>query len=160
MAKQVEILLVEDNPADARLTKDLLSESHIPINLNIVKDGVEAMDYLLHRGAYPNSVHPDLVLLDLNLPEKDGREVLKEIKTSAELKRLPVLILTTSGADQDINTCYELYANSYIRKPVDLNQFIDVIRVIESYWLRMAELPDGVKNHDRYRHNSGVPEQH
>ena len=142
--KPVEILLVEDNPGDARLTHELLKEGKVANKLHHVIDGVEAMSFLYRKGKYAGVVRPDLILLDLNLPKKDGREVLREMKQREDLKRIPVVVLTTSKADQDILHSYDLNANCYIAKPVDLNKFISVIRSIENFWLTVVELPSKV----------------
>lgn len=139
--KPVEILLVEDNPGDVRLTQETLKEFKVLNNLSVVGDGVDAMAFLRHEGRYAKASRPDLILLDLNLPKKDGREVLKEIKLDAQLKRIPVVVLTTSGAEQDILKTYELHANCYITKPVDLDQFIAVIKSIEKFWFTIVKLP-------------------
>jgi chemotaxis family two-component system response regulator Rcp1 len=139
--KPVEILLVEDNPGDVRLTQETLKEFKVLNNLSVVGDGVEAMAFLRHEGRYAKASRPDLILLDLNLPKKDGREVLKEIKLDAQLKRIPVVVLTTSGAEQDVLKTYELHANCYITKPVDLDQFIAVIKSIEKFWFTIVKLP-------------------
>jgi len=139
--KPIEILLVEDNPGDARLTTDAFKEGRILNNMHIAKDGQEAMDYLNHQGAHVNSVRPDIVLLDLNLPKKSGLEVLKEIKTNQLLKSIPVVILTTSVNDKDIMIAYENYVNCYIRKPVDFNDFMQVVSKIEDFWLSIVKLP-------------------
>jgi CheY-like chemotaxis protein len=139
--RSVEILLVEDNPGDVRLTIEALRESKVRNQLNVVHDGVEALSFLRCEGAFVNAVRPDLILLDLNLPRKDGREVLAEIKADARLRTIPVVILTTSRAEQDILRSYELQANCYITKPVDLEQFMTVIRSIEDFWLTIVTLP-------------------
>ncbi len=137
----MQILLVEDNPGDIRLTQEALKEGTIKNVLNVVKDGVEALDYLKKKGKFMNSPTPDIILLDLNLPRKDGREVLAEIKTDEYLKLIPVIILTTSDADQDILRSYKLHANCFITKPVDLDQFIFIIRQIETFWFTVVKLP-------------------
>ena len=137
----MQILLVEDNPGDIRLTQEALKEGVIKNNLNVVKDGVEALDYLKRKGKYMNQPTPDIILLDLNLPRKDGREVLAEIKSDENLKLIPVIILTTSDADQDILRSYKLHANCFITKPVDLDQFIFIIRQIEIFWFTVVKLP-------------------
>ena len=137
----IEILLVEDNPGDVRLTIEALRESKIHNNLQVAKDGVEALAKLRRQGAYGDSPRPDIVLLDLNLPKKDGREVLEEIKADEELKRIPVVILTTSQAEEDILKSYNLHANCYITKPVDLEQFIKVVRSVQEFWLTIVKLP-------------------
>ena len=144
LLKPVEIFLVEDNPGDVRLTIEALKESKILNNLNVVEDGVEALDYLFNKGEYKDSPHPDLILLDLNLPKKDGREVLAEIKKDRNLKRIPVVILTTSEADEDIMETYELHANCYITKPVDIEQFIKVVKSIGDFWFSIVKLPSNI----------------
>ena len=143
--KIIEILLVEDNPGDARLAKEALRESKFWNNLNIAVDGVQALDYLRKKGKYADAATPDLVLLDLNLPKKDGREVLAEIKADDKLKRIPVVILTTSTAEEDILKTYDLHANCYISKPIDLDQFMKVVRSIEDFWISIVKLPSGIK---------------
>lgn len=141
--KAIEILLVEDNPGDVRLTIEAFKEGQISNNLHVVKDGVEAMAFLRREGRYAAVVHPDLILLDLNLPKKAGSEVLAEIKADEELKRIPVVILTTSNADEDILKAYNLHANCYISKPLDIDQFVRVIKLIEDFWLTIVKLPKG-----------------
>lgn len=141
IGRLVEILLVEDNPGDVRLTREALREAKVRNNLHVVEDGVEAMAFLRREGRYADAPCPDLILLDLNLPKKDGREVLAEIKGDPNLKRIPVVILTTSEAEQDILKAYDLYANCYITKPVDLEQFIKVVKAIEDFWLTIVKLP-------------------
>jgi len=143
MIHPIEILLVEDNPGDARLAKEALKESKLKNNLYIADDGVEAMDFLNKKGKYANMPRPDLVILDLNLPRKDGREVLNEIKTDDNLKRIPVVILTISKAEEDILKSYNLHANCFISKPIDLDQFIKVVKSIEDFWLTIVKLPNG-----------------
>ena len=140
-AKQIEILLVEDNEGDVGLVEEVFQEAKIMNNLNIAEDGEEAMLFLRKEGKFSNVSNPDIILLDLNLPGKDGREVLKEIKEDNELKRIPVVILTTSKAEEDILKSYNLHANSYITKPVDFDQFIKVIKSIENFWLDIVKLP-------------------
>ena len=137
----IEILLVEDNPADVRLTTEMLKEEKSYNNLHVVSDGVEAMAFLRKEGKYAKAVRPDLILLDLNLPKKDGREVLKEIKEDEDLKIIPVVVLTVSKAEEDILKSYKLHANCYITKPVDLQQFIKVAKSIQDFWLAMVKLP-------------------
>jgi chemotaxis family two-component system response regulator Rcp1 len=139
--KPIDILLVEDNPGDARLTFEALKESKVNNRLNVVEDGVDAMAFLCREGKYSDSPRPDLILLDLNLPKKDGREVLAEIKANESLKRIPVVILTTSKAEEDILKTYDLHANCYITKPVDLNQFVRVVQIIEDFWFTIVKLP-------------------
>jgi chemotaxis family two-component system response regulator Rcp1 len=138
----IEILLVEDNPADVRLTKEALKEAKVRNNLHVVEDGVEAMKFLFQEDKYTNSARPDLILLDLNLPKKDGREVLEEIKQDDNLKRIPVVVLTTSQAEEDILRTYNLHANCYVTKPVDLDQFITIVKSIEDFWLTIVKLPN------------------
>ena len=138
----IEILLVEDNPADVRLTQEALKEAKVRNNLHVVEDGVAAMEFLQREGQYANVGRPDLILLDLNLPKKDGREVLEEIKQDPSLKRIPVVVLTTSQAEEDILRTYDLHANCYVTKPVDLDQFITIVRSIEDFWLTIVKLPN------------------
>ncbi len=140
-ARPIEILLVEDSKADVRLTIEALRDAKVRNNLHVARDGVEALAFLRREGAYAGSVRPDLVLLDLNLPRKGGREVLEEIKQDQALRRIPVVILTTSEAEEDIARSYDLHANCYISKPVDLDQFITVVRSIEDFWLTIVKLP-------------------
>ena len=140
-AKPIEILLIEDNPGDVRLTKEVLMEGKVRNHLQVVGDGVEAMAFLPRENNYVEAPRPDLILLDLNLPKKDGREVLQEIKEDGEFKCIPVVVLTTSEADEDILRSYDLAANCYITKPVDLDQFIRVIKTIETFWLTIVKLP-------------------
>jgi two-component system, chemotaxis family, response regulator Rcp1 len=137
----IEILLVEDNPGDVRLTKEALKEGKVYSNLHTVKDGVEAMDFLRRQGRYKDVPRPDIILLDLNLPKKDGREVLQEIKTDEALKRIPVVVLTTSKAEEDVLRTYNLHANCYVTKPVDLEKFIVVVKSIDRFWLTVVTLP-------------------
>jgi CheY-like chemotaxis protein len=133
--RPLAILLVEDNPADVRLAREAFRTSKLQSVLSVVKDGVEAMDFLHKTGSYVDAAKPDLIFLDLNLPRKDGREVLAEIKGDAELKRIPVVILTTSRADRDVTASYNLNANCYVVKPADLDQFFEVIHSAEQFWL-------------------------
>lgn len=137
----IEILLVEDNPADIRLTKEALKESRIRTNLNVVQDGEQALAYLKRQGQQAAARRPHLILLDLNLPKKDGREVLAEIKLDPELSRIPVVVLTTSSSEVDVVQSYGLHANCYIVKPVDFQQFTEVIRSVEDFWFEVAKLP-------------------
>lgn len=139
--RPIEILLVEDNPGDVRLTVEGLNEGKVRNNLHVAKDGVEALAFLRKEGDYSDAVRPDLILLDLNLPRKDGREVLADIKADPDLKTIPVVVLTTSRAEQDILHSYQLQANCYITKPVDLEQFIHVVKTIEDFWLTVVTLP-------------------
>ncbi|HYZ86532.1 MAG TPA: response regulator [Bryobacteraceae bacterium] len=140
-ARSVEILLVEDNPGDARLMKEALKEGEIPHQLNVVPDGELAIQYLRKVGKYEHATRPDLIVLDLNLPKRDGRQVLEEIKRDEELRVIPVVVLTTSKATSDVNAAYQLQANCYIQKPVDLHRFWDIIRSIEGFWLNRVTLP-------------------
>lgn len=140
-SRAIEILLVEDNPGDARLTQEALHEGKIRNNLHHARDGVEALAFLKREGEFAKAPKPDLVLLDLNLPRKDGREVLAEMKQDPRLRTIPVVVLTTSEAENDIVRSYELHANCYITKPVGLEQFISIVREIESFWLAVVTLP-------------------
>ena len=137
----IEILLVEDNPGDVRLAREALKENKVRNNLHVVEDGVLAMEFLRRQGNYQNVPRPDLILLDLNLPKKDGREVLAEIKTDTDLKRIPVVMLTISKAEEDIVRAYDSHVNCYITKPIDLDQFIKVVRSVEDFWLTIVKLP-------------------
>ncbi len=142
----VEILLVEDNPGDVRLTQEALKETKLLVNLNVVMDGAEAMAYLRQQGKYRQKRRPDLVLLDLNLPKKDGREVLAEIKVDENLKIIPVVILTTSRSEEDILKSYGLHANCYVTKPLDFEQFLTIVNKIEEFWLTIVKLPSNMHN--------------
>ena len=137
----VKILLVEDNPGDVRLTQEALKESKMLNELYVTEDGEEAMEFLNRDGKYSGAPHPDLILLDLNLPKKDGRELLEEIKADEKLRRIPVVVLTTSKAQEDIYRMYEQHANCYITKPIDLDQFIEVVKSIDNFWLTIVKLP-------------------
>ena len=139
--KVIEILLVEDNPGDARLTQEAFRESKVANNLHVVSDGALAMEFLRRQGPYAKAPRPDIVLLDLNLPKKDGRQVLVEMKSDPELKSIPTVVLTTSEAEQDIVQSYQLHANCYLTKPVDLDKFLKIIRCIEDFWLTFVKLP-------------------
>ena len=141
--RPVEILLVEDNLGDVGLTRETLKDSKLLNHMSVAENGVEAMAFLRREGKYGNATRPDLILLDLNLPKKDGREVLAEIKTDERLRRIPVVVLTTSSAEQDILKTYDLHANCYITKPVDLDQFIAVVKAIEEFWFTIVKLPPG-----------------
>ena len=140
--RPIEILLVEDNPGDVRLTEEALKDAKVANTMHVVEDGVAALDFLYQRGAYPAVPRPDLILLDLNLPKKNGREVLEQIKQDVHLKTIPVVILTTSQAEDDIAGAYSLHANCYITKPVEFAQFIRVVRAIEEFWFTIVTLPD------------------
>ncbi len=137
----VEILLVEDNPGDVRLTREALRDAKVRNNMRVVTDGAEALAFLRREGKYADAPRPDVILLDLNLPRKDGREVLAEIKADASLRRIPVVVVTTSEAEQDILKAYDLHANAYVTKPVDFDQFIRVVQSIEDFWLEIVKLP-------------------
>jgi two-component system, chemotaxis family, response regulator Rcp1 len=137
----IEILLVEDSPADVDLTREALEDAKVHNNLHVASDGVEALAFLRREGRYADAPHPALILLDLNLPKKDGREVLAEIKADPLLRRIPVVVLTTSEAEQDILQSYDLHANCYVTKPVDLDAFMHVVRSIEDFWLAIVRLP-------------------
>ena len=137
----IQVLLVEDSPGDIRLTQEALKDAKIHINLHVVRDGEQAMSFLMREGEYANAARPDLILLDLNLPKKDGREVLREIKESETLKIIPVVILTTSASEADILRSYLLHANCYITKPVSLDGFLTVVKSIEDFWMSVVKLP-------------------
>jgi len=139
--KPVELLLVEDDPGDVRLTQEAFKGGHVPVRLSVARDGVEAIDFLHRRGPFQDAPRPDLILLDLNLPRKNGREVLLDIKTDPDLKRIPVLVMTTSSAEQDISKAYSLNANCYLTKPIAFDEFIDMVHSIEDFWLTKASLP-------------------
>jgi CheY-like chemotaxis protein len=144
-SKPIEILLVEDNPGDVRLTRESLYDAKIHNNMIVASDGLEAMACLRREGEYADTNRPDLILLDLNLPRMNGFEVLNAIKEDPTLKRIPVVVLTTSQAEQDIIQSYNLYANAYVTKPVDLEQFVRVLKSIEDFWLEIVKLPNGKK---------------
>ena len=139
--RPVDILLVEDSPSDADLTEEALSDGKVVNKLHWVEDGVQALGFLRRQGKYANAPRPDLILLDLNLPKKDVREVLAEIKVDPSLKLIPVIVLTTSAAERDILKTYELNANCFVTKPIDLEQFISVVKLIEEFWLALVKLP-------------------
>ena len=143
--KPVEILLVEDNPGDVRLTREALKEGKVANSLHVAVDGVEALAFLNRKGKFSQAVRPDLILLDLNMPKMDGRELLAKIKADDDLKRIPVVILTTSRDEQDVLKTYNLHANCYITKPVDLGQFIGVVKSIEDFWFTIVKLPPNGK---------------
>jgi len=142
--KPIEILLVEDNPGDVRLTVEVLKDARVRNRMSMVNDGVAALAFLRREGGYADAPRPDLILLDLNLPKKDGREVLAEIKVDPDLRRIPVVVLTVSKDEEDILKSYDLYANCYITKPINLEQFITVVKSIEDFWLTIVKLPSGV----------------
>ena len=140
-ATPIEVLLVEDSPGDVRLTQEAFKDAKVHINLNVVSDGAEAMEFLNREGKHAHAPRPDLILLDLNLPKKDGREVLEEVKESPTLMSIPVVILTTSASDADILRSYRLHANCYITKPVSLDAFLEVVKSIDDFWLTVVRLP-------------------
>lgn len=143
----IEVLIVEDNRADVRLVQEVLKKGKIIIDLHSASDGIEAIDYLRKKGKYKDANRPDLILLDLNMPKKDGREVLEEIKSDDRLKSIPVVIMTISKAEEDILRSYNLHANAYIVKPIELHQFMDTVRSIENFWLTIVKLPP--KNYEK-----------
>ena len=140
-AAPVEILLVEDNPGDVRLTREALKDAKVANNLNVVNDGEQALDYLNRRGRFSDATRPDLILLDLNLPKIDGREVLASIKADSDLRRIPVVVLTTSSAEEDILRSYDLHANCYVTKPVEFDSFLKIVESIDDFWLSIVRLP-------------------
>ena len=139
--RAVEILLAEDNPGDVKLTEKALDQGQITNNLHVVNDGVETLQFLRGVGEYADTPQPDLILLDLNMPRKDGEDVLKEIKDDPDLRRIPVVVLTSSDAEEDIVKSYDLHANAYLKKPVDFNGFLDVVDRLEDFWLEVVRLP-------------------
>jgi two-component system, chemotaxis family, response regulator Rcp1 len=142
--RPIDILLVEDNPGDVDLTKEALADAKVSNRLHVVDDGAKAIDFLFKKGAYADAPRPDIILLDLNLPKKDGRQVLAEIKADPCLTKIPVVILTTSQAEEDILRSYQLHANCYVTKPVDFKQFLKVVKSIEEFWLTVVKLPNGI----------------
>jgi len=140
--KSIDILLIEDDPGDIRLAQEALKEGKVQNVLNVVSDGMEALDYLFKRNGFENSLRPDLIILDLNLPKKDGREVLARIKQDDNLKRIPVVVLTISKSEEDILKTYNLHANCFITKPLDLDKFIEVVQAIEDFWFTIVKLPN------------------
>jgi len=141
-ATPIQILLVEDNDGDVFLTMEALKDAKIANSVHVVHDGVEALEFLRRQGKYATAPRPDLILLDLNLPRKDGRQVLREIKDDPSLRRIPVVILTTSKGEEDVLRAYDLHANCYITKPVDFNRFMEVVKSIEEFWLTVVRLPE------------------
>jgi chemotaxis family two-component system response regulator Rcp1 len=141
MARPIELFLVEDNPGDIRLAKEMFKEANLKLNLTVAEDGVQAMEYLKKVCSDPRMPKPELIILDLNLPKKDGREVLAEIKSSEELKRIPVIVLTSSTSAEDVSKAYGEHANCYIAKPVDLDEFARIIKLIEEFWFKTVILP-------------------
>jgi CheY-like chemotaxis protein len=140
-AKPIDILLIEDNPGDVRLTREALKEAKVRNTLQVVQDGEEAMAYLQRVGRYKDATRPDVIFLDLNLPRKTGLEVLKDVKADNDLRRIPIVVITTSSAEQDIIRSYDLHANCYVTKPVDLGQFLEVVKSIDEFWLTIVRLP-------------------
>ncbi len=143
--ERINILLVEDSEGDIRLVREALKEGKIINTIDVARDGVEAMEYLLRKGKYIDALRTELILLDLNLPKMDGREVLAEVKENENLKRIPIVVLTTSSTETDIVKTYDLHANCYIVKPLDLQRFIDVVKSIQTFWLTIVKLPDGAR---------------
>jgi chemotaxis family two-component system response regulator Rcp1 len=143
--RPLQLLLIEDNPGDIRLTQEAFKESSVPVLMDVVTDGEEALFYLHKTGKYADKMTPDLIMLDLNLPKKDGREVLREIKSDQVLKTIPVIILSTSNAESDVLLCYQWFVNCYINKPVDYDHFFSIIKKIENFWLKTAFLPTLVR---------------
>jgi chemotaxis family two-component system response regulator Rcp1 len=141
IGKEIEILLIEDSPGDVRLTIEALKEAKVHNKLSVVQNGEEAMEFLNRKNSYKDAARPDLILLDLNLPRKDGREVLAEIKSDPKLKQIPVVVLTTSRSEEDVLQAYDLHANCYVTKPVDFKQFMSVVKSIEDFWLTVVKLP-------------------
>jgi len=137
----IDILLVEDSPSDVLLTREALRDARIANDLSVARDGEDAMDYLRQQGAHADKGRPDIVILDLNLPRMDGREVLREIKSDESLRRIPVVVLTTSSSDQDVGECYDSHANCFLTKPIDFEEFIDVVRSMEHFWISVVRLP-------------------
>ncbi len=144
--RPIEVLLVEDSPSDVKLTLTILGQAKMANRVNHVEDGVEAMEFLRRQGTYENAPRPDLILLDLNLPRKDGREVLAELKNDPDLATIPVVVLTTSKAEQDVLRSYQLHANCYVTKPVDFTSFLDVVQSIEKFWLAVVTLPAKIQS--------------
>jgi chemotaxis family two-component system response regulator Rcp1 len=144
-SRTIEILLVEDSPGDARLTREAMRDAKVQNNLHVASDGIEATSFLWRQGKHANAPRPDLILLDLNLPKKGGREILEEIKLDPSLKSIPVVVLTTSTAEEDVLRSYQLHANCYITKPVDLDQFLKIVKAIDSFWLAIVKLPSVAK---------------
>ena len=139
--RPIEVLLVEDDAGDVLMTREALHEGRVFNRLNVVGDGVEALAYLRRAGEYADAVRPDLVLLDLNLPKRDGRQVLEEVKADPDLRRIPIVVLTTSEAEEDVLRSYDLHANAYVTKPVDFDRFVEVIRQIDDFWISVVRLP-------------------
>jgi len=140
-SRQIEILLIEDNPGDARLTQEAMRAAKMTNVLHIVEDGVQAMEFLRQRSRFKDAPRPDLILLDLNLPKKDGRSVLAEVKADPDLRRIPVVVLTTSRSEEDVMQAYDMHANAYVTKPVNLDQFMRIVALIDEFWLKVVTLP-------------------
>ena len=140
-SRQIEILLVEDNPGDARLTQEAMRAAKMTNVLHIVEDGEQAMEFLRRRSRFKDAPRPDLILLDLNLPKKDGRAVLAEVKTDPDLRRIPVVVLTTSRSEEEVMQAYDMHANAYVTKPVNLDQFMRIVALIDEFWLKVVTLP-------------------
>jgi len=140
-SRQIEILLVEDNPGDARLTQEAMRAAKMTNVLHVVEDGEQAMEFLRRRSRFKDAPRPDLILLDLNLPKKDGRSVLAEVKTDPDLRRIPVVVLTTSRSEEDVLQAYDMHANAYVTKPVNLEQFMRIVALIDEFWLKVVTLP-------------------
>ncbi len=142
-AKPAEVLLVEDNPGDVELTREALAESKVAVNLSVVGDGVEALAFLRREGEHRDAPRPDLIILDLNLPKKDGRQVLEEMKADRNMSTIPVVVLTTSEAEEDVLRSYELHANAYVTKPLDFMRFSEIVQRIDEFWFTIVRLPGG-----------------
>ncbi|MEI6599230.1 MAG: response regulator [Comamonadaceae bacterium] len=140
-SRQIEILLVEDNPGDARLTQEAMRAAKMTNVLHVVEDGEQAMEFLRRRSRFKDAPRPDLILLDLNLPKKDGRSVLAEVKTDPDLRRIPVVVLTTSRSEEDVLQAYDMHANAYVTKPVNLEKFMRIVALIDEFWLKVVTLP-------------------
>jgi CheY-like chemotaxis protein len=140
-SRQIEILLVEDNPGDVRLTQEAMRAARMTNTLHVVDDGIQAMEFLRRRSHFKDAPRPDLILLDLNLPKKDGRAVLSEVKTDPDLRRIPVVVLTTSRSEEDVLQAYDMHANAYVTKPVNLDQFLRIVALIDEFWLKVVTLP-------------------
>jgi CheY-like chemotaxis protein len=156
--RPIDILLVEDDAGDVIITREALEEGDVPNRLNVVGDGVEAMDYLRRTGRYDDAIRPDLVLLDLNLPRRNGRAVLAEVKADPDLRRIPIIVLTTSNREDDVRASYDLHANAYVTKPVDFDRFVDVVRQVDDFYVSgcASPPPDGVAGLPRGWHRSGL----
>jgi CheY-like chemotaxis protein len=141
-ARPIEVLLVEDDPGDELITREAFDHNKVNNRLHVARDGQEGLDYLYRRGAFQDAVRPDLILLDLNLPKYDGRQLLEKVKSDPDLSRIPIVVLTTSSAEEDILRSYKLHANAYVTKPVDLDAFIDAVRQIDEFFLQVARLPN------------------